>query len=70
MSDPRTTAAAYTTSVGAIFFGLNANEMAAAVGAVCAIATFVLNWWYKHEQLKIIERRVNLPTKQEVESDG
>lgn len=61
MSDPKTSVAAYATSGGAILFGLSANELAAMVGAICAVATFAVNWYYKCQHLKIIEQRVNAP---------
>lgn len=59
MSDPKTTVASYTASAGAVLFGLTANEVAAYIGALCALATFLVNWYYKRQHLKIIEARVN-----------
>lgn len=60
MSDPKTTVASYLSAGGAVIFGFTANEFAALVGAVCAIATFAVNWYFKYRQLKIIEARVNI----------
>ncbi|MCB4358433.1 HP1 family phage holin [Quatrionicoccus australiensis] len=58
MSDPKTTVASYAASAGAVVFGLTANEIAAYVGMACAVATFVVNWYYKRQHLKLIESRV------------
>lgn len=57
MSDPKTSVASYAASAGAVVFGLTANEIAAYVGMACAVATFVVNWYYKRQHLKIIESR-------------
>lgn len=56
MSDPKTTAAAYASSGGAIFFGTyTVNEIAAIVGGLCAVVTCALNWYYQRRQTKAIE---------------
>lgn len=44
---------AYTASGGAVLFGLNAMEIAAYVGAVVAVATFLVNWYYKAQALRV-----------------
>lgn len=59
MPDSKTSAASYAAASSAVFFGLTANELAAYVGMVLAIATFAINWYYKREHLKIIEEKVN-----------
>lgn len=56
MSDPKTSATAYLSSGAAVIFGLSANELAAYIGAACAVATFVVNWYYKRQHLKLISR--------------
>lgn len=56
MSDHRTTAASYTASGVAVFFGLTANEFGALVGAVCAVGTLGVNIWYKRKQLELARR--------------
>lgn len=61
MSDAKTSVISYASAGGAVVFGLTANELAAYIGAVCAVATFVVNWYYKRQHLKIIEARVNAP---------
>lgn len=59
MSTEKTTVAAYSTSGSLMVFGVTMNDLALIVGMFFALATFVLNWYYKHQQLKMIERRVN-----------
>ena len=61
MSDPKTTIASYVSSGGLIIFGMNANDFAVVVGVILAIATFLLNWFYKHQHLKLIEGQVSKP---------
>ena len=62
-----TTAATYTASGSAVIFGLSANEFAAIAGVCIALLTFVLNWYYKHQQIKLICERLknNLPTQKD-----
>ena len=62
-----TTAVTYTASGSAILFGLSANEFAAIAGVCIALLTFVLNWYYKHQQIKLICERLknNLPTQKD-----
>lgn len=60
-----TSAVAYTASGSAVIFGLTANEFAAISGACIALLTFGLNWYYKHQQLKLMyERLKNTPPTQ------
>ena len=60
-----TTAATYTASGSAVLFGFSANEFAAIAGVCIALLTFVLNWYYKHQQIKLIcERLKNNPPTQ------
>ena len=61
------TAATYTASGSAVIFGLSANEFAAIAGVCIALLTFGLNWYYKHQQLKVICERLknNLPTQKD-----
>lgn len=44
---------AYTASGSAVVFGMNAMDLAAYIGAAVAIATFIINWYYKAEALKV-----------------
>ena len=62
-----TTAATYTASGSAVIFGLSANEFAAIAGVCIALLTFGLNWYYKHQQLKVICERLKntLPTQKD-----
>ena len=61
MSAEKSTIAAYSASGSLMIFGMTMNDIALIVGMFFAAATFVLNWYYKHQQLKTIERRVNQP---------
>lgn len=62
MSDPKTTVLAYTASGSAVLFGgLTVNEWVAIVGGVCAIATFVVNWYYKRKHYKLAESQFRKP---------
>ena len=54
MSDPKTTLIAYTSAGSAVIFGFTANEFAALMGLAFAFGTFVINWYYKRQHLKII----------------
>lgn len=58
MSDPKTTIASYAASGSLVIFGMSANDFAVMIGLVLAIATFILNWIYKHRHFKLIERQV------------
>lgn len=62
-----TTAATYTASGSAVIFGLSANEFAAIAGVCIALFTFGLNWYYKHQQLKLMYERLknNQPTQKD-----
>lgn len=55
-----TTAATYTASGSAVIFGLSANEFAAVSGVCVALLTFALNWYYKHQHLKLARERPEL----------
>ena len=62
-----TTAATYTASGSAVIFGLSAHEFAAIAGVCIALLTFGLNWYYKHQQIKLICEKLknNLPTQKD-----
>lgn len=53
MADKISSTAAYTASGSAIIFGLSANELAAMIGAVIAVLTFILNFWFKYQHLNL-----------------
>ena len=61
MSAEKSTLAAYSASGSLTVFGMLMSDLALIVGMFFALATFVLNWYYKHQELKTIERRVNQP---------
>lgn len=53
MSD-LTSKASYTTStLVTVLGGISLNEFAAITGAVLALATFLVNWRYKHLHYKL-----------------
>ena len=59
MSAEKSTVAAYSASGSLTVFGVLMNDLALIVGMFFALMTFVLNWYYKHQELKAIERRVS-----------
>ena len=61
MSAEKATIASYSASGSLIVFGVSMSDLALIVGMFFAAATFILNWYYKHQQLKTLERRVNVP---------
>lgn len=58
MTDPKTSIASYTASGSLILFGLTANDFAVISGLIFAFMTFLLNWYYKHKHMRIIEQQV------------
>lgn len=62
MSAEKATIASYSASGSLVLFGgVTLSDLALIVGMFFAAATFVLNWYYKHQQLKTIAKRVNQP---------
>lgn len=50
----RTTAATtYTAAGGSVIGGLSANDIALYGGLIVAVITACVNWWYRHQHLKI-----------------
>lgn len=45
--------ATYGGGGSAVFFGLTANEIAAFIGAACAVAGLVVNWFYKARHYRL-----------------
>ena len=71
MSAEKSTFAAYSASGSLTVFGVLMNDLALIVGMLFALLTFVLNWYYKHQELKVIERRVGaLKVQSEAASNG
>lgn len=62
------TTVTYTASGSAVIFGISANEFAAIAGVCIALLTFGLNWYYKHQQIKLICERLknNLPREEDL----
>lgn len=52
----KATAASYTVSGVNMLFGLTVNEWCMLIGAICALGTFILNWWYRHQENMRAER--------------
>ena len=51
--DKLTTPVSYVTSATmTVLGGLTINEWMAVIGIILGIATFVVNWFYKHKQFK------------------
>ena len=51
----------YTGSLGAIFGGLTANEIAAYGGLVIGFVGLLVNWYYKAKEDSRRDRRMNDP---------
>lgn len=45
--------ATYTVSGVLMIFGFTLNDLALILGMALGIATFFLNWYYKHQSLKL-----------------
>jgi len=44
----------YGASLVTIVSGLTINEWGVVAGIVLGVATFGINWWYKHKTLKVL----------------
>ena len=53
MTDKGATAITYSAAGSAVAFGLTANEFAAILAAFVALATFLVNWFYRHKHFKL-----------------
>jgi len=53
------TAATYSGSATAVFFGLTANEFAALGGLAIALIGLLVNIWFKHQHLKIARKQAD-----------
>jgi len=59
--EQRTTAVAYAASAASISLGaLSATELAAIGGLIVAVATFLVNWYYRHQRMDLDESTANL----------
>jgi uncharacterized membrane protein YphA (DoxX/SURF4 family) len=43
----------YTVSGVLMIFGFTLNDLALILGMILGIATFCINWYYKHQTLKL-----------------
>ncbi len=58
MAEKTTTAASYITSgTMTLVGGYTVNEWLAVTGIILGIATFIVNWVYKHKHYKLEARR-------------
>lgn len=46
------TVASYASSGGLVIMGLTMHDIAALVGIVLGLATFFVNWYYRHKESK------------------
>jgi hypothetical protein len=51
-------AATYGGSGAAVYFGMSANEIAAFGGLLIAAVGLLINWWYKHQHLKLARTKL------------
>lgn len=70
MSDPKTSVASYAASGSLVVFGMSANDLAVLLGVVFAAATFAINWYYKHQHLKLLAEKIKLTPSQLLEDEG
>ncbi|WP_052123788.1 phage holin [Gallibacterium anatis] len=50
---------AYWGAVISFFSGLSINEWASLIGIGLGVATFLLNWYFKNEELKLKRKQQN-----------
>lgn len=50
---------AYWGAVISFFSGLSINEWASLIGIGLGVATFLVNWYFKNEELKLKSKRQN-----------
>ncbi len=53
----KTSAVSYGASAVTTIAGLTINEWVALGGFLIGVATFAVNWWYKHAQTKILQNQ-------------
>ena len=56
------TAVSYSASYGVVFLGLTIDEWgiaAAVIGIIGVIATFGVNFWFRHQHLKIAKSTID-----------
>lgn len=46
----------YMAAAVNVYLGLTVEQWCLAVGAFCAIGTFVVNWWYRRKDSQLAER--------------
>lgn len=52
-----TTVMSYATSGASVLTGaLTMNQWCMLIGTLCAVGTFLVNWWYKHQEHRRAEQ--------------
>ena len=59
MSEKANLAATYSASAVTTLAGLTINEWVALAGIGLGVGTFCINWWYKHQHLKLDRNRTH-----------
>lgn len=54
-SEKIATCTSYLAAAANIFVGLTINDISIAIGILLAILTFLVNWYYKHRNMKLRE---------------
>lgn len=54
-SEKIATCTSYLAAAANIFVGLTINDISIAIGILLAIMTFLVNWYYKHRNMKLRE---------------
>ena len=52
MEKHRSASSYVTGAVTALFGALTLQDTAVIIGIVCTVATFGINWWYKHKEYR------------------
>ena len=57
-----TSTAAYSTGWASIVVGISnwgLSEWTMAIGMLCTVGTFALNWYYKRQELKLLQEQAH-----------
>ena len=57
MADKVATTVSYVTSGGLMVSGIAFSEVVAVIGLTLAVATFIVNWFYKQKHLELERMR-------------
>lgn len=56
ISTPTVIAGAGVAGTATNNINMTAGIIVAAIGSICTVGTFVVNWYYKHQNMKLSER--------------